>query len=151
MKGTEFLTELESLTESELNNIKGVGPNITASFLTFLKSKRFERIKKRLIELESKNISFEVLETSKPKTQNLNANLPFSGQKVVITGTFEITRDEIKKKVEELGGDVGDTVNSTTTILFAGQKAGSKLEKAKKLGIRIFETLEVFDNPNLLK
>lgn len=148
MTGTQFLMLLESLSGDDLTGIKGIGPNISASFLDFIKSDRFLQIKNGLKNLETKNIVFNIKETSKPKVQA--QSLPFSGQKVVITGTFEISREVIRQKVEDLGGSVSDIISSNTTILFAGQKAGSKLEKAREKGVKIFENLEILENPKLL-
>lgn len=62
----------------------------------------------------------------------------FSGKGVVLTGKLEnYTRDEAGKIVESLGGEIQSSVSKRTSILIAGEAAGSKLEKAKKLGIEI--------------
>lgn len=61
-----------------------------------------------------------------------------SGQTYVITGTLEgMSRDEVKEQLEALGAKVSDSVSKKTTGLIAGEKAGSKLTKAQKLGVRI--------------
>ncbi len=70
----------------------------------------------------------------------------FSGEKVVLTGTFiDFRRDEAAKIIESLGGEVLSSVSKKTTIVLAGESAGSKLDKAKALGIKIIseETFKV--------
>ncbi len=67
----------------------------------------------------------------------------FSGEKVVLTGTLsEFKRDEAGKIITELGGEVQSSVSKTTTMVLAGENAGSKLDKAKKLGIKIIDEQE---------
>ena len=60
------------------------------------------------------------------------------GKKIVVTGTLtKYSRDEITEKIEALGGDVTGSVSSKTDLLIVGEDAGSKLAKAKELGIEI--------------
>lgn len=67
----------------------------------------------------------------------------FSGQFVVITGTLEnFKRSEAQKLVEERGGECQSSVTAKTTLVIAGEAAGSKLEKAQKLGIKIIDETE---------
>jgi len=62
----------------------------------------------------------------------------FSGQKVVLTGTLSTySRDEASKIIQSLGGEVQSSVSKKTTMVVAGESAGSKLEKAKAQGIKI--------------
>ena len=69
----------------------------------------------------------------------------FSGEKIVLTGSLEkYTRSQASKIIEENGGETVDSVSKNTTLVLAGDKAGSKLDKAKKLGIKII-TEEEFD------
>lgn len=64
----------------------------------------------------------------------------FSGEVVVLTGTLEnFRRSEAQKLIEERGGACASSVTSSTTLVIAGEAAGSKLEKAKKAGIRIID------------
>ena len=71
---------------------------------------------------------------------------PLAGMTVVVTGTLgKFTRGEIKQKIEELGGKTSESVSKSTTFVVAGEEAGSKLEKAKKLGV------EVLDEAGFLK
>ena len=64
----------------------------------------------------------------------------FSGEAVVLTGTLSsFKRSEAQKLIEERGGVCQSSVTAKTTLVLAGEEAGSKLEKAKKLGIRIID------------
>lgn len=64
----------------------------------------------------------------------------FAGQFVVLTGTLqEFKRSEAQKIIEENGGECQSSVTAKTTLVVAGEAAGSKLEKAKKLGIKIID------------
>ena len=64
----------------------------------------------------------------------------FNGANVVITGTLsQMTRVEATKYLEAFGANVGSSVSKNTHFLILGQDAGSKLEKAQKLGTRIIE------------
>ena len=77
----------------------------------------------------------------KIKEESDDANLGvFANEKVVLTGSLsEFTRDEATKIIESLGGEVLSSVSKKTTMVLAGESAGSKLEKAKALGIKIID------------
>ena len=64
----------------------------------------------------------------------------FSGQSVVLTGTLEgFKRSDAQKLIEENGGECQSSVTAKTTLVIAGEAAGSKLDKAKKLGVDIID------------
>ena len=64
----------------------------------------------------------------------------FTGEKVVLTGTLQnFKRDEAGLIIENNGGEIMSSVSKNTTIVLAGENAGSKLDKARKLGIRIID------------
>jgi DNA ligase (NAD+) len=70
-------------------------------------------------------------------------NSIFNAKTVVITGSFPTSREEIRVKLEALGAKTSESVSKKTDFVFAGENAGSKLEKAKTLGIKIFYNDEV--------
>ncbi len=69
-----------------------------------------------------------------------------SGAKFVVTGTLvKLKRSEIHELILNNGGDVSDSISKSVTYLIAGEQAGSKLEKAQKLGIKVISEQEFFD------
>ena len=69
---------------------------------------------------------------------NSNSNGYFAGKRVVLTGTLgKFSRTEAEEIIEKLGGKTSSSVTSQTSIVLVGENAGSKLDKAKALGIKI--------------
>lgn len=74
---------------------------------------------------------------------------PFANKTIVVTGKIEpYTRDEVHAMIESLGAKPGSSVSSKTDYLVCGDKAGSKLEKARALGIRVLTPSEFFSMAN---
>ncbi len=70
---------------------------------------------------------------------------PFVGLTIVVTGKVEpYTRSGINEKIESLGAHAGNSVSSRTDYLICGENAGSKLEKARALGIKVLTPEEFF-------
>lgn len=68
---------------------------------------------------------------------------PFAGKTFVLTGTLPtMTREAASAKIEALGGKVSSSVSKKTAYVLAGEEAGSKLEKAQKLGVKIIDEAE---------
>jgi DNA ligase (NAD+) len=68
---------------------------------------------------------------------------PFAGRTFVLTGTLPtLTREQATAQIEALGGKVSGSVSKKTDFVLAGEEAGSKLEKARKLGVRIIDEVE---------
>lgn len=72
----------------------------------------------------------------------------FSGLRVVLTGALTIKRGEATKIIADNGGEVADSVSKTVNLVVAGENAGSKLDKATKLGIKIINEKEFMDMIN---
>jgi DNA ligase (NAD+) len=71
------------------------------------------------------------------------ASGPFAGKIVVLTGTLAaLTRDEAKDRIESAGGKVTGSVSKKTDFVVAGEEAGSKLDRAKELGVRVLDEKE---------
>lgn len=77
--------------------------------------------------------------------EDVNTEGPLTGHTFCITGTFNESRSELQKMLENLGGTFVSGVTKKTDILFAGQKAGSKLKKAQDLGITIYDYAETYN------
>lgn len=137
MQVSEFLLKLKELSRADLVSIKGIGEVLAQNYEDFLVSTRYQKLVGEFINLEKKELNIDVYTVLKTN----KSDLPLSSETICITGTFDISRDKIKTRLEEKGAKVVDTVSSTTTILLAGEKAGSKLAKAQKLGIRIVQNL----------
>jgi DNA ligase (NAD+) len=68
---------------------------------------------------------------------------PLSGKTLVVTGTLEkYTREQIEALIEQSGGRAANSVSKSTDYLVAGEKAGSKLDKAHKLGVPVISESE---------
>ena len=117
----------------EIESIMEIGPVIAESLKNFFDQKtNLLDIEK----LESMGISVEE-QADSPKEETLK------GKQFVLTGTLsEFSRDEAKEQIETLGGRVTSSVSKKTDYLVAGKDAGSKLEKAKKLEVTIWDEKE---------
>jgi DNA ligase (NAD+) len=132
MQVTQFLSKLKDLNKEDLLNVKGLGPILVENFMEFVNSPRFSKMYAKFENLELENKSLEIIQKKIDTT-----GLPLNGYIICITGSFEISRNQIKEILESRGAKVVDSVTTSTTILLAGDKAGSKLDKAKKLSIRV--------------
>ncbi len=115
---------------SELNTIDGIGEVVARAIVEFYKEPRNLDVIDRLIkELRPK-------EAEKPTTEGS----PVAGKTVVFTGSLEkFTRDEAKARAESLGAKVAGSVSKKTDIVVAGPGAGSKLDKARELGVQTMD------------
>jgi DNA ligase (NAD+) len=79
-----------------------------------------------------------------PPEEAPDAAKPLAGLTFVITGTLpNLSRDEAKELVEKCGGKASESVSKKTNYLVAGEAAGSKLEKAQKLGVKVIDEAEL--------
>lgn len=138
MKATDFLNQLKSLSPQELQEVKGLGPILAQNLVDFASSDRFNRLYKGFSDLQDKGLGIDILEVS----GGVKTDSKLAGKKIVITGTFDIGRDEIKLELEKLGAKVSSQVSSNTDLVLAGDKAGSKLQKAIDLGVKVVYSFE---------
>lgn len=123
------LEVLRSMGEEELEQISDIGPKVAASIKTFFDDPQEQAV---INELLRRGVS--------PKAVEQNSNGAFAGETVVLTGSLSsLTRDEAKSLIEKAGGKISSSVGKSTTLLVAGEKAGSKLEKAEKQGIAVID------------
>lgn len=99
-----------------------------------------EAVKEFFSRSENKKLVEELLRNGVKikKQETTNKKQIFSGQTFVFTGTLQqLTRDEAQDMVRSLGGEVSGSVSKNTTYVVAGESAGSKLEKARNLGVEV--------------
>jgi DNA ligase (NAD+) len=111
----------------EIESIYGVGPIVARSVFEWFKDTN----NKELIQNLLKQIEIQQENTKQ------NASARFAGKTFVFTGTMEMDRIKAQEKVRAVGGDVSSSVSPKTSYLVAGENAGSKLDKAKELGIKV--------------
>ncbi|TWU45772.1 DNA ligase [Novipirellula aureliae] len=129
-KAYPTIDELQQASPEDLAAIHEIGDAIAQSVHEFLHS---DYGSTTLKELAAAGVDL---------TQPIDANEaekgPLSGKTFVVTGTLaHYKRDEIKRLIERLGGRASSSISKNTDYLVAGDKAGSKLEKAKKLGVEV--------------
>lgn len=123
------INELMLANKEKLTNVSDIGEIVADCIVNyFTDTENVEQINK-LFEL-GVNVKYQ-----KEDIQGV-----FSNEKVVLTGTLtDFKRDEASKIIESLGGEILSSVSKSTTMVLAGENAGSKLEKAKKLGVKIID------------
>jgi DNA ligase (NAD+) len=128
------LDDLARATKEEIGAVRGVGDIIADGVVAYFS----DRSAKRLIEkLRTSGVNFT-------EPRQVAAGGALSGKTVVITGTLpNLSRSKATEVVEQAGGRVTNSVSKATSFLVAGEEAGSKLEKAKSLGIEIIDETEL--------
>lgn len=85
------------------------------------------------------------MEKTVTETKTANQDSPFAGKTIVVTGKVEpYTRSGINEMIESLGAKAGSSVSSKTDYLICGEKAGSKLSKARELGVTVLTPVQFF-------
>ncbi|OGD15297.1 MAG: DNA ligase (NAD(+)) LigA [Candidatus Aminicenantes bacterium RBG_16_66_30] len=124
------LGALEAAGRDDLVETEDVGPKVAESILFFFAQPENRELIRRLREAGIDDRAAEA--AAGPK--------PLAGQVFVITGTLTaMTRDEARELLEGLGAEIGSSVTRKTTGLVVGDTPGSKLDRARKLGVRIIE------------
>jgi len=134
----DVLRVLSATTADELQQINGVGEVVARSISEHFQRPEEQRFLARLAEAELRPI----LPAPRPVAA---ASGPFAGKTVVFTGTLERrSREEAEAIVRSLGGKTTSSISAKTDLLVAGPGAGSKLEKARQLGVKVVDE-ETFD------
>ena len=115
----------------ELIEVKDIGPKVAENIIQFFQNPLIvETVPKLLEEIIIKELSKEDFK-----------DMPLRGKQIVLTGKLEnYSRDELKEILISMGANVTSSVSSKTSLLIAGEKAGSKLRKAESLGIDIIDS-----------
>ena len=138
MLPSPFLSKLKNITKEDLIAIKGVGDVLADNLIEFCESDEYVVLCSKFSKLEEEGKGLEII----VKDKNVINTGELAGETICITGTFDIPRPAIRQLLENKGAKVVDSVTKVTTILLAGESAGSKLEKAQKLGVRVVDRLE---------
>ncbi len=138
---TEEFGDLQALleaSEERLAQINGVGPVVAASIYRFFQS---DAGRKTVEQLRVAGVK----RTEERKGAPSPAKSLLAGKTFVVTGTLQkYSREAIEERIEQLGGKVTGSVSKKTDFVVAGEKAGSKLDKAKQLGVKVISE-EEFD------
>lgn len=131
-KKLKTLGGIANASVEELASLDDVGEVMSKSIFDYFRS---EKNKNEIEKLLCAGV--KIAEQTEIKSGS------FSGEKVVLTGSLtSYTRSEAGKLVEERGGEIQSSVTKTTTLVIAGEAAGSKLDKAKKLGVTVIDEEE---------
>src|SRR5712691_9450910 len=127
------MDDLVMASEEELQQVEEVGPRIAKSIVEFFAEPKNREL---VEELRAAGLTFR----GKKKERGTK----LAGKTFVLTGTLaNYSRDEAKKMIEDVGGKVTGSVSKKTDYVVAGADAGSKLDKAKELGVKVVDEKEM--------
>ena len=126
------LDALSAATEEELQQVEGIGTEVAASLRAWFEQKRHRDL---LRELKSLGVN--------PTQKKVRASNALDGKTIVVTGTLtKYKRDEVEALIKQHGGKTSGSVSKKTSYVLAGEEAGSKLEKARALGVPVIDETE---------
>jgi DNA ligase (NAD+) len=121
-------------SEERLAQVEGIGPRRAASIYQFFHSAAGEKV---IDELRILGVRMTEPKRAAPTSPGI------AGKTIVVTGTLErLSREEIEKLIKSLGGKTSGSVSKKTDFIVAGEKAGTKLDKAKALGVTVLNETE---------
>jgi DNA ligase (NAD+) len=124
------LPPLLEATEENLQQIKGIGPEVASSVQRFFASARNRKVLQHLLEHGVKPVA----------EKRAKSPQPLAGEVVVFTGGLEsLSRPEAQRKAEAAGAQIASAIGKKVTLVVTGPGAGSKLAEARKLGIPVID------------
>jgi DNA ligase (NAD+) len=117
---------LMNASEEELQQVNEIGPRIAQSIVEFFQEPKNRELVERLRKAD---LTFAGIKKER--------GTKLAGKTFVLTGTLTLPRDQVKKKIEDAGGRVSGSVSKKTDYIVAGTDAGSKLDKARELGVSV--------------
>lgn len=130
-KRFEHIDNLKMASAEELTAIEEIGPKIAESVVSYFNEAENLSLIAKLAEAGVKVTEERPDETGRQ---------PFVGQTFVLTGTLaSMSRNEAQERIERLGGKVASSVSKKTSYVVAGEEAGSKLDKARQLGVSVLD------------
>ncbi len=126
---------LRSATVEQLTEVPDVGEIVARSIVEFFADPSIATQVDRLLA-----------HGVKPRPEEVQQDSPISGKTIVVTGTLEkLDRRQAEALIESLGGKAAGSVSKKTDYVLAGESAGSKLTKARELGVRVLNEQEFFE------
>lgn len=130
----ETIENIQKAKQEDIIAIEGIGDIIAESFVTYFSLPEVEEL---INELRACEVNLVYL--GKKKAEVAQSDSYFNGKTIVLTGKLtHFTREEAKDRIENLGGKVTGSVSKKTNLVVAGEEAGSKLDKAQKLEIAVW-------------
>ena len=127
------LETLRAMTVEQLQEVPDVGEKVAKSIFEFFRDAGELEIVDALLR---NGVEIETIERKKLGDR-------FRNELVVLTGSLsQLTREDAADRIREQGGEVGSSVTAKTTLVVAGEKAGSKLKKAEQLGVPVIDEAE---------
>lgn len=129
------LDKLKESTFDELSSLQDVGAITADAIVSYFQDQHNLEVIEKLRQF---GINFLILHPLVEAKDNF-----FKGKKFVLTGTLSVSRDVMTKRIEALGGKSSSSVSKATDFVLAGEEAGSKLDKARKLNVKVFTEEEI--------
>jgi len=134
------ISNFQKIKKEEFEKIEGIGPIVAESIVDWFKDKENQKLLSRLLK-HIKILNYE--------SEIMNYEKKLGEKSFVLTGTLSnMSREEAKQKIRNLGGNISSSVSKETDFVIAGENPGSKYEKALELGVKILNEEEF---QNLLK
>mgnify|MGYP004003229645 CR=1 FL=1 len=132
----QTIKHFSGMSQEDFREIEGIGEKVAESLYEYFHN---EKSLEQLEKLDELGIKFIVKKISQEKSK-------LQGKIFVLTGTMKsLTREQAKDKIRLLNGNISSSISKKTDYLVAGEKAGSKLEKAKSLGVEIVDEKEFLE------
>ncbi len=136
MKAFDLVSKVLKMSQNDLINIKDIGEKVAKSIKEWFLSEYNLKILKKL---DKKGVCIKKLDN-----KDVSKDKIFSDKIFVLTGSLsQLTREQAKDKIRKLGGIIGSGISAKSDYLVVGKNAGSKLEKAKKLNIKVISEFEL--------
>ncbi|WNB91807.1 NAD-dependent DNA ligase LigA [Bacillus sp. NEB1478] len=140
----ETIEAIMTAEKEELLSVEEIGEKMAESIVLYFSK---PEVKELMDELRDLGVNMTYKGPKLVKAEDLDT--PFAGKTVVLTGKLSIlTRNDAKEKLERLGAKVTGSVSKNTDMLIAGEDAGSKLDKAKSLGVEVWDEQQLIDELN---
>lgn len=126
------ITKFQTLKAEDFEKVDGIGPIVAESIVEWFGDAENIKVLNKLLK------QIKIVDPQSSKLSASSSKL--LGKTFVLTGTLSnMSRDEAKEKIRELGGKVASSVSKETDYVVAGESAGSKYEKALELGVQILD------------